>query len=226
MESTTFLVPSTSRVPRGFTLIELLVVLLIIITITSIALLSQSTFDQSIQLTDTAYSFAFSVREAQTLGLSSRNFAGVENAGYGIRFDIANPAVYMLYADISPAAPGVTTNCPGHASSSGPDAKPGNCLYDGSSELVEKTTFIRGYSITKMCGTASGVTTCSDANSLASVDISFLRPSTQAVMIGTYTNTTTTVFSSAKFYVTSPDGLTQRCVNVSQVGQVTVGLCS
>ncbi len=31
---------------------------------------------------------------------------------------------------------------------------------------------------------------------------------------------------SAKIYVTSPDGLEERCINVTKVGQIAVGTCS
>ena len=79
-----------ASVPRGFTLVEMLVVLAIIIMITAIVINGQSTYNRSILLTDTVYTVAYSIRQAQSLGLASRGTTVgasiVSNAGYGVRF--------------------------------------------------------------------------------------------------------------------------------------------
>lgn len=212
---------------QGFTLVEMLVVLSIIVIVTAIAINGQSSFNKSIILTDTAYTIAFSIREAQSLGLSSRLFNGTQNAGYGVHFNSGSPTTYDVFADTNPAVPGSSQGgiCPGHSVSSGPDAKPGNCIYDTANEIVRTYTFNRGFKISKFCGFDQTLnsTRCSGSN-LDELNIVYLRPNTQSVITGVR-NTSLMSLTSATIYVTSPDGATDRCVSVSQVGQVAVGTC-
>ncbi len=71
---------------RGFTMVEMLVSLGIILIITSIVLLGQNSFNKNLVLVDTAYTVAFTLRQAQTLALSSRKVGTIQNAGYGTHF--------------------------------------------------------------------------------------------------------------------------------------------
>lgn len=212
---------------QGFTLVEMLVVLSIIVIVTAIAINGQSSFNKSIILTDTAYTIAFSIREAQSLGLSSRLFNGTQNAGYGIHVSNGSLSTYDLFADTDPAVPGSSQGgiCPGHSVSSGPDAKPGNCIYNTASEIVRTYTFNRGFKISKFSGfdQALNRNRCSNSN-LDELNIVYLRPNTQSVITGVR-NGSLMSLTSATIYVQSPDGSTERCVSVSQVGQVAVGAC-
>lgn len=211
---------------RGFTLVEMLVVLAIIVVVTLIAITGQGNFNRSIILTDTAYTLAFSIREAQSLGLSSRLFSGVQNAGYGIHLTNAVPTTYSLFADTLPAAPGSSQSgvCPGHSISSGPDAKPGNCTYDSASEQVRAYSLNRGFRISRFCGKdLAGVERCSGGY-LDALDITYLRPNTQSVITGVRGGSVIAL-TNAVIYVAAPDGSAERCVSVSKVGQVAVGTC-
>lgn len=202
----------------------------IIVIITAIVLLGQSNFNRSLVLVDTAYTIAFSVRQAQTLGLSSKKFGTTQNAGYGVHFAGGTPTAYELFADTIPAAPGDAQGgvCVGHEAQSGTDAKPGNCIYSGIGERVNEYSLNRGFTIKKVCGKdGSGTLRCSGVeggNYLDSLDVTFLRPNTQASIVGVRSGVPIEL-TSASIYVASPDGNQERCVNITKVGQVAVGTC-
>lgn len=211
---------------RGFSLVEMVVVIAIITIISGIALLGQNAFNQSLILTNTAYTVAFSVREAQFLGISSRVFNGVQNAGYGVSFSRASGNSYALFADINPAAPGVEPSavCPGHTARTGPEAKPGDCVQTQSSEIVRTYSLNNGFAITSFCGkdVAGGTERCS-SNYLDSIHITYLRPSTQSIITGVHTSSGSRIaLSDATIRIASPDGVAERCVYVSKAGQVSV----
>lgn len=211
------------REHRGFTLVEMLVVLAIITIITVITLAGQSTFNRSLLLTDTAYTLALSLREMQTLGLSSRVFASVQNAGYGGSFS-ANPGTsYLLFADTNRSSPGIIANCPAGVVGA-LDAKPGNCVYTSSDGLVQRYDFSRGFYISRICGTTpgtSGTRYCSDTSSLTSIDVVFVRSNTtDAVLTGQRGGSE--AYAKAEIYVSSPDGEASRAICISQVGQISV----
>ena len=211
---------------RGFTLIEMIVVLSIIVIITAIALLGQSSFNRSIVLTNTAYTLAFSIRDAQSRGLSSRLFGGVQDAGYGVRLAKTSPTSYVMFADIHPSSPNPRGGlCPNHTITTGPEAKSGDCTYSSATEVVRTYTFEHGFSITNFCGLEQGGTKrCSGY--LDALDITFSRPDTQSVILG-IRGASVIGLTSAAITLSSPDGSAARCVNVSKVGQVFVanGTC-
>lgn len=221
-----FLLTPLRVAPRGFTLVEMLVVLFIIVSITTIAVFGQRSFNQSITLTDTAYTIAFSVREAQSLGLSSRAFSGTQNAGYGVLFSQNTPASFILFADVMPSAIGNiqdSAKCPGHSESSGPEARPGNCQYDGSAEMQQTYSLNRGFTISSFCGDdAGGVERCSGY--LDAMTVTYVRPNTQSIINGVRGGTLIPL-SNAVITLSSPDGSALRCIFVSKVGQITVGAC-
>lgn len=204
---------------------EMIVVLAIIVIITTIALLGQSSFNRSMVLTDTAYTIAFSVREAQSLGISSRAFAGTQDAGYGLHFANGAPTTYKLFADTYPIAPGdtqYTAICPGHPNvpATNPEAKPGDCIQTLESEVVRTYSLNNGFRISGFCGRQSNdVQLCNGA--LDALNIVYLRPNTQSVITGVNGNIRTAL-EDATIRVSSPDGTSERCIYVSKVGQVSV----
>lgn len=218
---------------RGFTLVEMMVVLAIITIITTVAVMGQGAFNRSLLLTDTAYTIAFSIREAQTYGLSSRTANNLNNAGYGIRFGATTPKSYTLFADTSPASPGSTQAnlCPGHTQpASSPDSHPGDCIYDPSAnpaELVRTYTLNRGFTIYRFCGreiVSPYASKCSSTN-FDTMHISFMRPNTEATIFGRTSAGALIPLSDATIYLRSPDGAAERCVFVSKVGQISVAAC-
>lgn len=212
------------RALRGFTLIEMLVVLAIIVIITAIAIVGQTSFNKTLVLTNTAYNLALSIREAQSYGLSTRAFGTVQNSGYGVRLNRAALTTYSTYADIHPVSPGTNSAyCPGHTerTATNPEARPGNCYYSNVSELIKTYTFNRGFKINRFCGTTSGGTETCSTGSLTTMDIVFLRPNTETIITG---NNATLSFAKATIVIEPPDASAERCITVTALGGISVGL--
>lgn len=208
---------------RGFTLVEMLVVLAIMGVLTAVVVNGQTDFNKSTRVVDAAYTVALSVRQAQTYGLSSRTYGGLNNAGYGVHFTSAAPKQYFIFADIangpgnsgSPQAIG----CPPKTGQV--DDKPGNCLYDQANEIVQNFTFDRGFSVSKICGRvlSSGAFVCSPT--LSVLDLVFIRPNTDTVITGVISGTYTQL-KDASIEISDPSGVSTRRVCVSYAGQVSV----
>lgn len=216
---------------RGFTLVEMVVVLAIIIIITSIVITGQSAYNESLLLTDTAYTVAFSIRQAQSLGLSSRNYGAPgtgQNVGYGVNFSSGSSDSYTFFADTYNYPLPIPTECTVGASGT-PEEKPGNCRFDaGDDGIVQTYSFSRGYRISKFCGKAGQVLRCSDDNGqpLQSLDLVFMRPNTISVLTGTRHPNQHISFDCAQIHVAAPTGGVERVIRVSKLGEVSMGqLC-
>lgn len=203
----------------------MIVVLAVIVLITAVVLTGQSQFDRSLVVTDTAYTVALSIRQAQTYGLSSRIYSGISNAAYGVHFTSAGNKTYLLFADVYPAAPGTSSSyCPGHTAGAGsPAAKPGNCLYDSTQgEMVQNFSFNRGFYFSDLCGHDSGgILRCTSQSYLDGIEILYLRPNTDAIIVG-LRSAGNIVLTDAQLTIAAPGGSGTRYICVSGVGQVSV----
>ena len=231
-----------TQAPRGLTVMELVVIFSIIVFVMMIVLTGQGGFDRSLTITDAAYTIALSVRQAQTFGLSSRTAStslsiGITNAAYGVHFASSTPPrTYTLFTDRSPTAGNLAVNtlsgyCPGHTIAAGnPDAKPGNCLFDGTSETIQNYTLSRGFTIAKFCGTnrTDGVVHCALSRTGAEVldidamDVSFLRPNTNTVILGKMIGGGYYSFSDATIVIQDKTATYKRAVCVNQYGEIHV----
>ncbi len=207
---------------------ELIVVLAIIIIITTITITSQSQYNRSLIITNTAYTIALSIREAQSLGLSSRAFtttAGslVQNAAYGVNFQDGTPTEYRIFADVN-ATPAYA-GCPTGTANT-PEAKPGNCLYDGAAEILTSFNLNKGFRIYDFCGirASNGSEACGSQSAWTSMNITFLRPNTESIMTMVNTSNVPVQLNCAVIWVVPPGNATDKmkCIVVSQVGQVSV----
>lgn len=206
---------------RGFSLAEMIVVLAIIVSITGIVLTGQENFNRTLRSTDTAYTVALSIRQAQTYGLSSRTFGGAGNAGYGIHIGSTTPQLYLLFADVSKLA-GIPAYCPVGVAGQ-PDQKPGNCLYDPTgSELVQTYTFGRGFIIGNACGHDLGdITRCTGDGYLTGIDMTFIRPNTDSVITG-LRGVGNIQLKDAQIQILTPAGGGTRYVCLTRSGEVSV----
>ena len=205
----------------------MLVVLAIIGILSVVIINGQGDFNRSLLVTDTAYTIALSVRQAQTFGLSSRAFGGTNKAGYGVRFDMTTPKTYFIFSDLT-TTQGVAqpSYCP--ISRTGlPDDKPGDCLYSSASEIVQNFTFNRGFTITKLCGhdfSSPGTLRCSTdpTNPIGSIDMVFLRPNTDSIISAKVAGGAYFQISDATIVLSAPNNGGNRLVCVSYAGQVSV----
>ncbi|HEX8946811.1 MAG TPA: prepilin-type N-terminal cleavage/methylation domain-containing protein [Candidatus Paceibacterota bacterium] len=164
---------------KGFTLAELLVVVAIIGVILAITVTGQNKFGSTALLTSTAYDMALSVRQAQVYGVSGRSGT---SAGYGVDFQMSAPTTYRLFLDSYPAS--VTACHPANPNepSDTPSTKTGDCVYTTSDSVVGEAQINNGIAITDFCTYKSGASSCASGGTISQLDISFVRPSPEAVI--------------------------------------------
>ena len=210
------------NVSTGFTLVELLIAFSIMVVIMSIVLTSQSSFNKTLILANTAYDVALSLHSAENFGLGGRvTRAGVINAGYGIHFQGTPSSAYTLFADSNlPNA----SNCHGLPPSgdvAAPDAQFGNCVYDAG-EKVSDYTLNNGITINGLCVHTNNALACTDVSSL---DIVFARPNAEAFMSTNGSYSAVPTVTSACITLTSPQGGSQ-FVSVTLAGQISASATS
>lgn len=209
---------------KGFTLIELMVVLAIIAVVMSIVLSSQSTFNKTLTLANTAYDIALTIRYAETYGLGSRAIGTITRAGYGVHFQNTSKNSFTLFADVYPA-PSISSVCHPTADPSMPDARPGNCAYDSSrGEGITDYVLGNGITISKFCSYAIGNWSCSD-DGLTSLDIVFARPNANPFISVNGSYSASFPITAACLTISSPQG-GLRFVSVASSGQITANTSS
>lgn len=210
-----------ARPARGFTLIEMLVVLAIVIIITAIALSGQSGFSRTVSLNNEAYNIALSIRQAQSYGLSTpcitNQVTHLTNCSNHPPFGIylikaADPlTAYSLYADTDPSA----------GASAKPDAPPGDGQFSSADTVLQQFSLNNGFSIRAFCVYGSG-RICTGADGLVKLSILFTHPQINTIIAGQVT-TWSINYTNACIQIQSNGNPDYRYVNVSHVGQITVG---
>lgn len=204
---------------QGFTLVELLVSLGIIAMITSVVVYNQNAFTDDVALMNTASEIALQIREAQTYGVSVREFSpGTQefDVAYGVSFTITSGGAsnnsYIYFADRNlPSGPqdGYYTS-----------AVAGACQPGSTSECLGRLYISRGNTIFNLCAILSG----GNCTTLDRADITFLRP---------YPNARFALFNNGglpyspaslqgvRITLRSPGGKTTN-INVYTTGQVSI----
>jgi prepilin-type N-terminal cleavage/methylation domain-containing protein len=223
-----------AREMRGFTLVEIMVVLALIAILTTIAVTGQSTFNRSQILNDTAYGVAFSARQAQTYGISSRGYTGNTNVGYGLHFDAATLNQYVFFADSDQSLLSQTLDVNGNpfcpiGEAGKPSSKKGDCVYNAAqAEAINTYTFTRGITLQKVCakkGLNSNCTNSSTANKLNNLDIVFTRPNTTTTISGQVgAATARTQFDCVDFTLVEPSSGTTKTFRISNLGEIAMNV--
>jgi len=185
---------------------ELVVVTAIIGTIMSIVFTSQSTFNKTLILKNTAYDIALTLRNAQTYGLGSRVQGTPLNVGYGVHFNKGADS-FTLFADTYPNTP----SCHSAVDASSPDAQPGDCVYTASDQKVTDYKIGNGILVSDLCKYVNYAWSCGGTSS---VDVVFARPNTE-----TFIRADSSAYPSVCIILSSPQGGT-RAVKVSSAGQI------
>jgi prepilin-type N-terminal cleavage/methylation domain-containing protein len=204
---------------QGFTLIELLVSLAIITVITSVVVFNQNNFADQVALSNTGSEIALQIREAQTYGVSVREFSpGTSefNLAYGISFAIASGGAsnnsYIYFADRN--LPGNPQD--GYYTSSNPAV----CQPGATSECLGRLYISRGNIITNLCAIlANGNCVAVDRT-----DITFLRPYPNARLAFFHNGGipfSPSPLQGARITLSSPSGKTTN-IDVYTTGQVSV----
>ena len=192
-----------------------MVVLAIIGVVMSIVLTSQSTFNKTLILKNTAYDIALTLHNAQTYGLGSRASNATVNTGYGVHFPNAPTASLTLFADTYPAPSQFF--CHQTYDVSSPTAQPGDCIYTiGQDQKVTDYTLGNGITISDLCA-FNGSWSCAVAlgGGLSSLYIVFARPNPD-----TFIRANGLTYTSACLTITSPQG-GFRYISVAASGQIT-----
>lgn len=213
---------------KGFTLVELLVVTAIIVVILGLIFVSQSSFNKTLILSNTAYDIALAVRSAETYGLGGRAISATP-MGYGVHLDKATPGSFIFFADAYPA-PSTNSVCHPTGDASALDAQPGNCNYDsgaGQDSIVSTYALGNGITIQDFCAFSAGAWACANAQgaALTTLDIVFARPNATPFISKNGAYSALAPVTSACLTVASPQG-GNRFVSVSASGEITATAAS
>ncbi len=205
---------------KAFTLVELLVAVSIFMIITSVVLVNNSRFNDSVVLKSIAYEFALAIREAQNSALNVRSIdgSGFEN-GFGIFIpkagttNTAESTSYVLYSDSI------------KATGSGGAFGRYDVTASGSNDSDIKEYLIkRGFYITKVVATQDAVGAMPETYT-GDVDftISFKRPDTIAYIYKDGVVTSGSNFKEIRICLAHPSSsMNEICVKVNKLGLIGV----
>ena len=211
---------------RGFTLIELLVVLAIITTLVAIVFTSQSSFNKTLVLANTAYDIALTLRSAENFGLGSRASGSTVNVGYGVHFQAGTTGSFIFFADTDPPVGAGTCHPIIGNDPAGPGATPGDCVYTSSDYEVNEYVLGNGIFVKDFCA-YSGSWSCASGG-LISLDIVFAQPNPEPSISKDGSYSTIPLVTRACLTLASPSAPSgpDRYVLVEPSGQITANASS
>lgn len=208
---------NSTKLKKGFSLVELLVVVSIFLIITSVTLFKQGKFSSDTLITNTAYEVALAIREAQVYGVGSKQGGGeVGNKSYGVHFDEHTDNSFVLFSeDPDPNNGGSFESSYYYSPNQDSDYR-----YD----LVKQINFEKDQKIKYFCVKQRGQVDfiCSTNQNLDTLDISFIKPNLDAVIVGINDGAHLPDIEEAKIIVESSLGDKCRTVLVNWVGQINV----
>lgn len=202
-------------------MVELLVVMGIITVITGVTLSSQSSFNKTIILSNTAYDIALTIRLAETYGVNSRDVVTAAASGYGLHFGNTSPASFDFFRDSSASASASTCHgLPSHGNPNAPNAKTGNCIYAASEKLSDHKLG-NNITISDFCAASvSGTWSCKSGGGLTSLDIVFIRPDPVPSIYVNGDATPAGKRTKACLTISSADGGLSRFVTIGSSGLI------
>ncbi len=189
---------------NGYTLAEMIVVVGIISMILSVVVFSYGKFSDKLALNASSQEIFAAIREAQIYGTSAKQTTSGTadfNYAYGIYFDLGSPSTYIVFSD-----------------------KNANHKYDAgsgcgnsNSECIDSFTLRNGITMTSICDSLA----CppSAASGATALHITFLRPSTDALIYFSSPSTVYGPYDTGKVLLTSPKGKAQWVI-VNITGQI------
>lgn len=224
---------SSYKLKAAFTLVELLVAIALFGLIAAFTLLAYSRVSSQISITTLAYELALSFRQAQSYGVSVREFSGVGGdtfeVGYGLHFDSESSGTYAFFADEGGERGDAIFN-----GTYGAAYNEGGCL--SATECITVYRLEKGNRLYKFCGVIPIGDMGKDApdenkneecntNSLppsnptiSYLDVVFLRPNPDAII---KTSQLGNQYKAARVYIISPLGA-KRVIEVASTGQISV----
>ena len=94
----------SGKTARGFGLVELMVTISIMMLLSVIILVRNTSFNGAVLLRSQAYESAFTLRKAQLLAVSGNNTGAAfatTTQQYGVYFDTATPNTYIFFHDVN-----------------------------------------------------------------------------------------------------------------------------
>lgn len=208
----------------GVTLIEMLVVVAIIALVSSVLLFNYSDFTTNVSVRNLSQEIALTVRKAQTYATSVRTIDGTTMdsstfPGYGISFATTNPSGdslpgphrFVLFADTD----AIRTSTSIYNTDA--DAGCGNASVGNGNECLETFTISTADRIESICNG----TICYDSSKDAKIDITFRRPSPDAIICLSTGGTPNCNISYAVINLVSAKNL-RRSVEIWNTGQISV----
>ncbi len=181
--------------------------------ILSVIALGQTKYTSVASLKYDANTISLSTKQAQVYGIGVREFA------YGVHFNLvpgSNGQVTTRNSYIFFADRGVRNNV---------YDSPGSCPINSTSECVESVSLSRGNSINSLCVILStDITDVGTCSSIGRVDVTFLRPSTDARMVFfdlSGNQISTSPVRGARINLISLDGRTNSII-IYTTGQISV----
>ena len=189
---------------KGFTLLELLVVIALMGIIYSVTLSNYNGMNKSIELQNTAYNVALSIRETQVYGINKKLDSGSFSDGdpypFGIQIDTDNSAEIVIFRDRDPTDNNFDGGC--------------------QSNIIECERFIKfngGNHISRIRVKSAGG---GWLNFSGKLNILFKRPNPDAKIVDD--SDSANIYSRVGIELSSQSGIYKSCVEIGSAGDMTL----